>query len=75
MLKNPINHGRTKHKKIKYCFVCDVVREKEVDLVYYSTKDQLVDLLTKALSRPRLELLKALLSISNKSIKEESVED
>ena len=52
MVKNPINHGKTKHMEIKYCFVHNTIKEKEVDLVYYCTKDQLVDLLNKAFPRP-----------------------
>ena len=74
MLKNPINHGKNKHIKIKYCFVHNVVEEKEIDLVYCFTEDQLVDLLTKAFPRPRFEVLRTLLSVSSKSIREENVE-
>ena len=59
--------------KIKYCFIRDVFKEKEVDLVYYFTKDQLANLLTKALLRARFEVLRALLGVSSKSIKEENV--
>ena len=56
--------------KIKYCFICNVVKEKEVDFSYYYTKDQLANLLTKTLPRPRFEVLRALLGVSSKSIKE-----
>ena len=72
MLKILVNYGRTKHIKIKY-FVCDVVRENEVNLIYYSIEDQLVDLMTKAFPRPRFKVLRALLGVSSRIIKEENI--
>ena len=60
--------------KIKYYFIHDVIKEKEVDLVYYSTEDQLANLLTKPLPKPRFKVLRTLLSVSSKSIKEQNVE-
>ena len=28
IIKNPVNHGRTKHMKIKYYFACDILKER-----------------------------------------------
>ena len=55
MVKNPINHDKTKHMKIKYCFVCEAKKEKEINLVYCCADNQLANLFTKALLRPRFE--------------------
>ena len=52
-----------------------VVKEKEVDLVYCSTKDQLANLLIQTLPRPRFEVLRTLIGVPSKSIKEENVEN
>ena len=47
--KNPIDHVRTKHIDIQYHFVREKVDAKEVKLIHVPTKDQLADLMTKAL--------------------------
>ena len=43
-----------KHLAIDYHFVCDLVQSSELLLIHVLTGDQLVDALTKSLSRPRL---------------------
>ena len=55
---NLVFHGRTKHFKIKYHFIREVQKKKEVILVHCKTKDKLVDILTKALPKIRFEELR-----------------
>jgi hypothetical protein len=43
------NHNRTKHIDIKHHFVREHVNNKSIDIRYVSTKDQLADILTKAM--------------------------
>ena len=50
---NAINHGRTKHIDIQHHFVREKVISHEVDIRYCATDDNLADLLTKALPRPK----------------------
>ena len=71
MVKNPVFHGRTKHIKIKYHFVREAEAEKEVRLVHCNSKDQIADILTKALSKVKFETLRTRLGVSSKSAKEE----
>ena len=54
MAKNLVFHWRTKHIKIKYHFLREVEVENEVKLNHYKSKDQVVDIFTKAL--PKLSL-------------------
>ena len=42
--------GRTKHIGIKYHFVREQVKDKNVEIVYCPTEDMLADMLTKGLS-------------------------
>ena len=50
---NPIFHKRTKHIDIRYHFIRERIVSKEVELKYIPTKNQLADLLTKGLQKPR----------------------
>ncbi|KAL0540040.1 hypothetical protein IC582_024268 [Cucumis melo] len=47
--KNPIFHGRSKHIRIKYHFIRDLVKDGEVIVKYCKTQDQVADIFTKAL--------------------------
>jgi len=55
MVKNPIHHQRTKHIAIKYHFIKEVEANKQIQLEYYMTKDQVVDIFIKALPRIKFE--------------------
>ena len=39
ILKNPIMHSKTKHISIKYHFLRELVKDKEVRLEYVNTKE------------------------------------
>ena len=55
--KNPVMHSKTKHIPIKYHFIKEHVLEKIVKLEHIGTKDQVVDIFTKPLSRETFEYL------------------
>ena len=54
---NPVNHSRMKHMQIDLHFVRDLVHKGSLQVKYVHTQDQIPDLLTKPLSRQRMELL------------------
>ena len=56
---DPVFHSRMKHVEIHYHFVRELVNSKQLLIGYVSTKDQLVDLLTKALPKQRFLHLKS----------------
>jgi hypothetical protein len=70
ILNNPIFHSKTKHFKIKFYFLREVQKNKEIQLVYCKTKDQLTDMLTKSLSKTRFEILRSKIGVCNKKSKE-----
>ena len=42
-------HAQTKHIDIRYHFICFVVQNGTINLIYYPTEDMTADILTKAL--------------------------
>jgi hypothetical protein len=49
--KNPILHGRSKHIETRYHFIRECVESGQVVVEHVRTKDQMADILTKALRR------------------------
>jgi hypothetical protein len=71
MAKNPVQHGRTKHINVKFHAIREAERMKEVKLMHCSSENQLADILTKALSKTRFEMMRSMLGVSKESLKEE----
>ena len=54
---------KTKHISIKYHYVRELVQDKEVKMEYVHTKDQIVDIFTKALPKDAHEYLRGKLGV------------
>jgi hypothetical protein len=50
LLENPVFHDRSKNIEIQYHFIRDYVQRGAVELQHISTKEQVADILTKALN-------------------------
>ena len=61
--KNPIMHSKTKQIPIKYHFVREQVAEKNIKLQYVGTKEKIIHIFTKPLSREAFEYLHQKLGI------------
>ncbi|XP_070007243.1 secreted RxLR effector protein 161-like [Nicotiana sylvestris] len=55
MAKNLVQHKRTKHIDVRHHFLRDHMEKGLICLKFCSTKDQIVDIFTKALSREQFE--------------------
>ena len=62
---NPVFHSRMKHVSLDYHFVRECVANGNLHVHHISTKDQLADVLTKALSRHQFTVLRSKIGVSN----------
>ena len=60
---NPVYHDRTKHIEVRHHFIRDKILSGEINLDYVATKEQLADILTKALGRTAFERLRGQLGL------------
>ena len=63
LIRNPEFHRRTKHIDIKYHFAREQQEEGNIQVENVGTKDQLADIMTKALGRPTFQDLRTRIGI------------
>ncbi|TFY78270.1 hypothetical protein EWM64_g5745 [Hericium alpestre] len=63
LAKDNLYHARTKHIAIRFHFIRDIVERGEVDIVYCPTADMAADVLTKPLTRPKMEKMRGLIGL------------
>jgi hypothetical protein len=63
MTVNPRFHGRTKHIKVDFHFVCERVMHKQLDVWFISSSDQVADGFTKSLPASKLDVFRAKLNL------------
>ena len=61
--ENPVFHDKSKHIEIKYQYIHDMVEKGVVELLYIATEQQIADVLTKPLSRLKLEYFRDKLGV------------
>jgi hypothetical protein len=66
MTENHVFHDRTKHIEIRYHYIRDMVQRGALNFQYISTDEQVVDVLTKPLSRIKFEYFRDKLGIVRK---------
>lgn len=67
LVKNPEFHQRSKHIDIKYHFVRDLYERGEINVKYVKSEDQIADIFTKAIAKPRYIYLSKKLGLISKS--------
>ena len=61
--ENPVFHDKSKHIKIKYHYIRDVVQRGVVKLQYVVTDEHIADVLTKPLVRVKFEYFRENLGV------------
>ena len=61
--KNPVQHSKSKHIKIRYHFIRDLVEEKIVCLEFINTDNQKANIFSKSLNGPRFESLRKTIGV------------
>ena len=67
--KNSVQHGRTKHIKIKYHAIREAEKSKEISLEHCNSENQIAYRMTKALSKGKFEELRSMLRVFKKNLK------
>jgi hypothetical protein len=52
---NSLFHEKPKHIETRYHYIRDLTRKKEIYMGYFSTKDNVASIFTKALPKPNFE--------------------
>jgi hypothetical protein len=68
MMENPVFHDKSKHIKIWYHYIRDMVQRGVVKLQYVRTNEQVADVLTKPLSRVKFEYFRDKLGVVRKDL-------
>ena len=63
VVKNPVFHDKSKHIKIKYHYIRDMVQRGVVKLQYVVTEEQIADVLTKPLEKVKFEYFREKLGV------------
>lgn len=58
LLKNHVSHGRSKHIEIRFHYVREKVNKERLAMKHCPTKDQIVDILNKAVKGEQFSKLK-----------------
>jgi len=64
IVANLVFHARTKHVKVDYHFVRERVLQRDLQVKYIATGDQLADVFTKSLSTSRFLFLQSKIMVS-----------
>ena len=72
--KNPVFHQKTRHISRKFHFIRDAIQEKEIELVYCKSEEQMADILTKALPKEKFNYFREMLGVKSVASLEESVD-
>lgn len=56
-------HDKSKHIEIKYHYICDMVEKGAMELHYIAMDEQIADVLTKPLSKVKLEYFRDKLGV------------
>ncbi|XP_071738725.1 uncharacterized mitochondrial protein AtMg00810-like [Rutidosis leptorrhynchoides] len=69
LAKNPVFHDRSKHIDTKYHYIRECVTNKEVQIKYAKSLDQVADIFTKPLKHETFQRLRNMLGVTKSSLR------
>ena len=66
LAKNPVHHERSKHIDVRFHFIREHVKEKNVHLRHVASRDQVADVLTKPMSKALLDTYKRMMGMKDR---------
>lgn len=69
LARNPVFHDRSKHIDTRYHYIRECVANKEVQLKYVKTFDQVADIFTKPLKHETFQRLRSMLGMTKSSLR------
>ena len=67
LVKNPDFHNRTEHIDVRYHLVCEKFKDGILKFQYVQTNNQIADIMSKALSKPKHQHFFSLMNVVPKS--------
>lgn len=69
-MKNPVQHGRTKHIRVKFHAIRKAIKNGEIAVEHCNSNAQVTDFLTKSLGKDKFEMLRSKLGVLEAEPKE-----
>ena len=63
LVHNPEFHKRTKHVDVRYHYIREKYASGDIDVYYVTSKEQIADILTKAIPCNQFEILRNMLGV------------
>jgi hypothetical protein len=60
---NPVQERRTKHIDVRFHYVCDLIEQKRIDIVWVPTDENSADMFTKNLGHIKFEKFRCMLGL------------
>ena len=58
LAKNPVHHERSKHIDVRFHFIRECIKRKDIKMVHVPSRDQIADIFTKPLPKQLFEHFK-----------------
>ncbi|GLT61624.1 hypothetical protein SLA2020_343190 [Shorea laevis] len=71
IVRNPVFHRRSRHIKVKYHSIREAEHDNEVQLIHYSSEEQIANIFTKGLQKSKFKLLREQVGMCSLDVKEE----
>jgi hypothetical protein len=69
LTKDPVQHQRRKHIELHMHFIRKLIHDQVIEVLFFPTEDQVVDIFTKSLTEAKFSKLRSMLGVQEVFIK------